>query len=118
MERAPRAPAFPFSPLSGEGRMGANYLTVRIRHGRGVVIAIVVLALLAALAYTGYAGTAVYQQLDSGRTELAAAQAGMKTATQSRDAGQLRLAAAPLRQAGAGLTQAGPPAPHDPAPPP
>jgi len=90
-------------------------LTVRIRPSRGVVIAIVVLALLAALAYTGYAGTAVYQQLDSGRTELAAAQAGMKSATQSGDAGQLRLAAAQLRQAEADFSEAGRRARHDPA---
>ncbi len=39
-------------------------------HGRGAVIAIVVLVLLAAVGYPGYAGTAVYQQLASGRQEL------------------------------------------------
>ena len=76
-------------------------------HGRVAVIAIVALALLAVVAYTGYAGTTVYRHLDSGRQELVAAQAGMKAATQSGDAGQLRASAAQLGQAEADFSEAG-----------
>ena len=88
---------------------------MRADHGRGAVVAIVVLALLAVVAYTGYAGTSVYQHLDSGRQELVAAQAGMKAATQSGDAGQLRASAAQLRQAEGDFSEAGRQARDDPA---
>lgn len=88
---------------------------MRAGDGRGTIVAIVVLALLAMVAYMGYAGTTVYQHLDSGRQELAAAQAGMKAATQSGDAGQLRASAAQLRQAEADFFEAGRRARNDPA---
>jgi hypothetical protein len=88
---------------------------MRADRGRGAVIALVVLALLAMVAYTGYAGTSVYQHLDGGRQELAAAQAGMKAATQSGDAGQLRASAAHLRQAEGDFSEAGRQARNDPA---
>src|SRR5260370_38092924 len=71
---------------------------MKARLGGSGVIAIV-LALVAAVGYTGYAGTTVYRQLDSGRQELVAAQAGIGAAAQSGDPAQLRAAAAQLRQA-------------------
>lgn len=84
-------------------------------HGRGTIVAIVVLALLVVVAYTGYAGATVYQHLDSGRQELVAAQAGMKAASQSGDPGQLRASAAQLRQAEADFFEAGRRSRNDPA---
>jgi hypothetical protein len=88
---------------------------MRVRHGRGALIAIVVLALLAVVGYTGYAGTTVYQKLDSGRQELVAAQAGMSAAAQSADPAQLRAAAAQLRVAERDFNDAGLRSRHDPA---
>jgi hypothetical protein len=85
------------------------------RHGRGAVIAIGVLALLAVVVYTGYAGTTVYQQLDSGRAELVAAQAGISAAAQSADPAQLRAAAAQLRLAERDFSEAGRRTRSDPA---
>ena len=75
--------------------------------GRGVVTAVAVLALLAAVVYTGYAGTTVYRQLDSGRQELVAAQAGMSAAVQSADPAELRVVADQLRQAERDFADAG-----------
>jgi hypothetical protein len=71
---------------------------MRARLGCAAVLAIV-LALVAAIGYTGYAGTTIYRQLDSGRRELVAAQASISAAAQSGDPAQLRAAAAQLRQA-------------------
>ena len=71
---------------------------MRSRLGCSAVIAIV-LALLAAIGYTGYAGTTLYRQLDSGRQELVAAQDSITAAAQSGDLAQLRAAAAQLRLA-------------------
>ncbi len=88
---------------------------MRARRGRRVVIAIVVLAPLAAVGYTGYAGTTVYQQLDSGRQELLAAQAGMSAAAQSTDPAQLRASADQLRQAERDFRDAGRRSRNDPA---
>jgi hypothetical protein len=91
---------------------------MRAHHGRGAVIAIVALALLAlvaALGYTGYAGATVYQQLDSGRAELVAAQAGISAASQSGDPAQLRASADQLKQAERDFTEAGRRARNDPA---
>lgn len=84
-------------------------------HGRGAVIAIGVLALLAVVVYTGYAGTTVYQQLDSGRAELVAAQAGISAAAQSADPAQLRAAGAQLRLAERDFSEAGRRTRNDPA---
>lgn len=71
---------------------------MRARLGCSAVLAIV-LALVAAVGYTGYAGTTVYRQLDSGRQELVAAQASISAAAQTADPAQLRSVAAQLRQA-------------------
>ncbi len=71
---------------------------MRARLGCSAVVAIV-LAFVAALGYTGYAGTTIYRELDSGRQELMAAQAGISAAAQSGDPAQLQAAAAQLRQA-------------------
>lgn len=68
------------------------------RLGCGAVIG-VLLALVASVGYTGYAGTTVYRQLESGRLELVAAQAGISAATQSGDPAQLQAAVAQLKQA-------------------
>ncbi len=62
---------------------------------------------MAAIGYTGYAGTSIYRQLDSGRQELAAAQASMSATAQSADPAQLRAAVAQLRQAERDFTDAG-----------
>lgn len=88
---------------------------MRAYSGRAVVIAIVVLAVLALAGYTGYAGTSVYRQLDSGRQELAAAQAEINVAAQSADPAQFRAAAAQLRKAELDFSDAGRRAGHDPA---
>ena len=88
---------------------------MRSGHGRGAVVAIVVLALLTLVAYTGYAGTTVYQQLDSGRQELVAAQAAMTAAKQSVDPAELRASAVHLRQAERDFSDAGRRAHDDPA---
>jgi hypothetical protein len=85
------------------------------RHGRAAIVAIVLLGLLAAVVYTGYAGTTVYQQLDSGRQELVAAQAGMGAAAQSGDPARLRASAAQLKQAEQDFSDAGRRAGSDPA---
>lgn len=69
-----------------------------MRLGSAAIVAIP-LALVAAVGYTGYAGTTIYHQLDSGRQELVAAQVGMSAAAQSGDPAQLRAAAAQLRLA-------------------
>lgn len=69
-----------------------------MRLGCAAVVAIP-LALVAAVGYTGYAGTTVYRQLDSGRRELVAAQASLSAAAQSADPALLRAAAAQLKQA-------------------
>src|SRR5260370_12899534 len=78
---------------------------MKARLGGSGVIAIV-LALVAAVGYTGYAGTTVYRQLDSGRQELVAAQAGIGAAAKSGDPAQLRAAAAQLRQGERGFSGA------------
>jgi hypothetical protein len=62
----------------------------------GLTAAIVILALLAAGGYTASAGAAVYQDLDSGRQALLAAQASMTAAARSGDPAGLRSAAAQL----------------------
>jgi hypothetical protein len=87
---------------------------MRFRLGGGAVIALV-LALVAAVGYTGYAGTTVYQQLDSGRAELVAAQAGISAAAQSADPAQLRAAAAQLKLAERDFSDAGRRSRNDPA---
>jgi hypothetical protein len=87
---------------------------MRFRLGGGAVIALV-LALVAAVGYTGYAGTTVYQQLDSGRAELVAAQAGISAAAQSADPAQLRAAAAQLKLAERDFSEAGRRSSNDPA---
>ncbi len=71
---------------------------MRARLGCSAII-VMVLALVAAVGYTGYAGTTIYRQLDNGRQELVAAQAGISAAAQSGDPAQLQAAAAQLRQA-------------------
>ncbi len=86
---------------------------MRTRVGCSAVIALVVLVL--AVGYTGYAGTTVYQQLDSGRAELVAAQAGISAASQSGDPAQLRAAAAQLKLAERDFTDAGRRSRDDPA---
>src|SRR5256714_9412253 len=86
-----------------------------MRQGRAGIVAIVLLAVLAAVVYDGYAGTTVYQRLESGRQELAAAQAGMSAARLSIDPAQLREAAAHLRQAERDFSEAGRRARNDPA---
>ena len=68
------------------------------RLGCAAVIATVLL-LVVAVGYTGYAGTIVYRQLDSGRQELVAAQASISAASQSGDPAQLQAALAQLKQA-------------------
>jgi hypothetical protein len=88
---------------------------MRAQSGRGVVIAIVLLAVLAALAYTAYAGTTVYSRLDSGRQELSAAQASMSGASHSGDPAQLQTAAAQLKQAERDFSDAGRRSRDDPA---
>src|SRR5438128_10401560 len=88
---------------------------MRARHGRGAVIAIVGLALLAVVSYTGYAGTTVYQQLDSGRRQLVAARAGISAAARSADPTELRVSADQLRQAERDFSDAGRRARNDPA---
>jgi hypothetical protein len=88
---------------------------MRANRGRGLVIAILAVALLAAVGYTGYAGTTVYQQLDSGRQELVAAQAGMTAAAQAGNPAQLRASADQLRQAERDFNEAGRRSRDDPA---
>jgi hypothetical protein len=87
---------------------------MRARLGCAAVIAIP-LALLAAIGYTGYAGTTIYRQLDSGRQELVAAQASMSAAAQTGDPTQLRGAAAQLRQAERDFSEAAGRSRDDPA---
>jgi hypothetical protein len=87
---------------------------MRGRLGCAAVLAIV-LALVAAIGYTGYAGTTIYRQLDSGRQELVAAQASISTAAQSGDPAQLRAAAAQLKQAERDFTDAAARSRDDPA---
>jgi len=87
---------------------------MRTRRGCSAVIALVLL-LVVAVGYAGYAGTTVYQQLDSGRQELAAAQAGMTAAAQSADPAQFRAAAAQLRLAELDFSDARQRSIHDPA---
>src|SRR6202171_5675816 len=84
-------------------------------HGRGAVIAVIVLALLAVVGYTGDAGSALSQHLDGGRQELVAAQAGMSAAVQSADPAQLRVAADQLVQAERDFSDAGRRSRTDPA---
>jgi hypothetical protein len=88
---------------------------MRAHPAPAVVIAIVVLGLLAMVGYTGYAGTTVYRQLDSGHQELVAAQADMTAAAQSADPAQFRAAAAQLRLAELDFSDAGQRSRHDPA---
>jgi hypothetical protein len=76
---------------------------------------IVLLALLVGVAYTGYAGTTVYRQLDSGRRELASAQASMSVAAHSADPAQIQAAATQLRQAELDFDDAGRRSKDDPA---
>src|SRR5260370_34935594 len=87
---------------------------MKARLGGSGVIAIV-LALVAAVGYTGYAGTTIYRQLDSGRQELVAAQASISAAAQSGDPAQLRAAAAQLRQAESDFSDAAGRSRDDPA---
>jgi len=88
---------------------------MRTGHGRGAVIAIVVLGVLAALGYTAYAGTTVYVQLDSGRQELVAAQRSMSAAARSVNSAQLRAAGAQLKLAEGDFSDAGRRSRDDPA---
>jgi len=60
---------------------------------------LVVLALIVAVGYTVIAGTAVYQQLDSGRQELVAAQSTLAAASRASDRGKLTAAATQLKRA-------------------
>jgi hypothetical protein len=71
-----------------------------------IVILLLLLAGVAALGYTGYAGTTVYQHLDSGRQELVAAQASLNAASRTADGAQLQSAAAELKQAEADFADA------------
>jgi hypothetical protein len=86
-----------------------------MRARLGAAIATVLLAPLAALAYTAYAGTAVYRELDGGRQELVAAQASMSLAASSADAAHLQVAASQLRQAERDFSEAGRRSRDDPA---
>jgi hypothetical protein len=88
---------------------------MRARHGRGLVIAIVLLALLAAVGYTAYSGATVYADLESGRQDLVAAQASIAAAARSTDPGQLRAAAAQLARAEHHFADAGRRSRDDPA---
>jgi hypothetical protein len=72
---------------------------MRAAPGRGILVGIIVIALIAAVAYTAYAGTSVYQELDSGRQSLVAAQARMNAAGHSGDPAQLQAASRELKQA-------------------
>lgn len=72
---------------------------MRAGAGLGRLVAIVVLAVILGTGYTAYAGDRVYQGLDSGRQELAAAQANINAAQHSGDIGQLHSAASELDQA-------------------
>ena len=65
----------------------------------GLVVAIVILTLLVAGGYTAAAGAAVYQDLDSGRQALVAAQASMTAASRTADLAELQSAADQLRVA-------------------
>jgi hypothetical protein len=87
---------------------------MRLRLGCAAVLAIP-LALVAAIGYTGYAGTTVYRQLDSGRQELVAAQASMTAAAQAADPAQLRAASAQLRLAERDFSDAARRSSNDPA---
>jgi hypothetical protein len=64
-----------------------------------LIAAIGILALLAGGGYTALAGTAVYQDLDSGRQALVAAQASMTASARTGDLTELRSAAAQLNLA-------------------
>ncbi|GAC1481634.1 MAG: hypothetical protein PVSMB9_07000 [Candidatus Dormibacteria bacterium] len=68
-------------------------------RGRGSLPGILLLALLAAAAYTAFTGFALYNQIDSGRRELVAAQAGLAAAASSADGSSLATTAAELRRA-------------------
>lgn len=63
------------------------------------MLALVVLALLAAAGYTAFAAASVYQGLESGRTELVAAEAAIAAAERSADGGSLRGGANQLKRA-------------------
>jgi len=71
---------------------------MRAGRGRTVVITVIIAGLLAA-GYTAYAANRVYQSLESGRRELAAAQASMTAADHTGDPGQLSAAATQLKHA-------------------
>jgi hypothetical protein len=90
VRRARRAPAFFF----GIGRSPAG-----LRQGRGALVVLLLLAIVAAAGYTAFSSVRVYQQLDSGRRELVAAQAGLAAAGRSGDDGTLATVAGQLRQA-------------------
>jgi len=66
---------------------------------RAGLVAIAVLALIGAAGYTAYAGGSVYQNLDSGRQELVAAQVTIQNAGKSGDVSQLQTAVAQLKRA-------------------
>ncbi|HEY8736764.1 MAG TPA: hypothetical protein VIO62_06945 [Candidatus Dormibacteraeota bacterium] len=89
--RAPRAPAFFF----GGGRSARDGL----QHGRGALVVILLLAVVAAIGYTAFSSVQVYQQLDGGRRELVAAQAGLAAAGRSGDERTLATVVGQLRQA-------------------
>jgi len=72
---------------------------VRGSRGRASILLLVVLALIVAVGYTVIAGTAVYQQLDSGRQELVAAQGTLAAASRASDRGKLTAAATQLKRA-------------------
>ncbi|HET9848812.1 MAG TPA: hypothetical protein VFR68_09695 [Candidatus Dormibacteraeota bacterium] len=76
---------------------------------------LILVGLLAAGGYTAYAGNGVYQNLDSGRQQLVAAQSAIKVAGRSGDAAQLQSADAELRKAEQDFTNADHQARQDPA---
>ena len=64
-----------------------------------MVVATVIIAGLLAAGYTTYAGNRVYQGLESGHRQLAAAQASLNAAAHTADPRLLAAAAAQLKQA-------------------
>lgn len=78
----------------------------RMCDGRAAIVFVLLLMGLAAVAYTAYAGTTVYQRLDSGRQRLVAAQASLNAAGRTADSAQLQSAATELKQAEADFAEA------------
>ena len=71
----------------------------RRKEGRGALVVLLLIVILAGISYTAFSGVRVYQQLDSGRRELAAAQAGLTAAGRTGDPARLAAVAGQLRRA-------------------